>query len=42
MLTPFNCRNYITNLPQDADVVNIERADKNLRQSHHYLNVDVA
>lgn len=42
VLTPFNCRNYIANLPQDVDIMSVERIEKNLRKPHRYLNLSVA
>jgi hypothetical protein len=40
-LTPFNCRNYISDLPQDMDIVSVEPVARNVRQPHRYLNLDI-
>jgi len=38
-LTPANCRQHLTDLPQDVDVVRIEAIKKRASRSHEYLHV---
>ena len=37
-LTPVNCRNHLDDLPQDMDVVRVDRVERKVRQPHRYLN----
>lgn len=39
-LTPANCRNFIPDLPYDADVVNLERTQNRVAAPHRFLNLD--
>lgn len=39
-LTPANCRNFIPDLPYDADVVNLERTQSRVSAPHRFLNLD--
>ena len=38
-LTPANVHNYLSDLPQDCDVVAVDPIDRRVRRQHHYLNV---
>jgi SpoVK/Ycf46/Vps4 family AAA+-type ATPase len=37
-LTPGNCRNHLEDLPQDMDVMRVDRVERKVRQPHRYLN----
>ena len=37
-LTPRNCRHYLTDLPQDVDVVKVEPVQRRVVKRHRYLN----
>jgi proteasome-associated ATPase len=37
LLVPLNCHRHISDLPQDVDVVNVERPRRPLRRRHSYL-----
>lgn len=37
-LTPVNCRSYLDDLPQDVDVVRIDRVQRRVRHPHKYLS----
>lgn len=37
-LTPQNCRNYLDDLPQDVDVVRVERMERKSGQAYRYIN----
>lgn len=37
-LTPFNCRQHLTGLPHDLDVVNVEPVVRRVARSYQYLN----
>ena len=39
MLTPDNCRSHMSDLPEDADVVRIERVERRPKNSQQYLTV---
>lgn len=39
VLTPANCRRHLETLPQDVDVVRVERSDPPARRSYRYLRV---
>jgi proteasome-associated ATPase len=38
-LTPANCHRHLADLPQDVDVVRVERVNRRVSRPHHYLNV---
>jgi proteasome-associated ATPase len=38
-LTPANCRRYLDDLPQDVDVVKVERPERKVAQPQRYLKV---
>ena len=38
-LTPANCRRFIEGLPQDVDVVRVERVSSPTRRSYRYLSI---
>jgi proteasome-associated ATPase len=38
-LTPANCRNHLTDLPQDVDVVRVEPIQRKVSRPHAYLRV---
>jgi hypothetical protein len=38
-LTPANCRNHLTDLPQDVDVVRVEPAQRKVSRPQRYLSV---
>ncbi|HEX8000748.1 MAG TPA: ATP-binding protein [Pyrinomonadaceae bacterium] len=38
-LTPFNCHQYLSDLPQDVDVVSVELVRRKVARPHLYLNV---
>jgi hypothetical protein len=37
-LSPHNCKNYIDDLPQDVDVVRVDRVERKVSQPHRYIN----
>ena len=39
LLTPGNCRRYLTDLPQDVDVVRVEPVQRAVPRLHHYRKV---
>jgi proteasome-associated ATPase len=39
LLTPVNCSRFVTDLPQDVDVVSVEPVNRKPAQVHHYLRV---
>lgn len=41
-LTPENVRRYITDLPRDMDVIDVELIHRHVAQPHKYLNLSVA
>jgi proteasome-associated ATPase len=38
VLTPANCRNYLEDLPQDVDVVRVERVQRRVSNPYRYFN----
>ena len=38
-LTPANCRQHLTDLPQDVDVIRVERIQRRVARPHTYLHV---
>ena len=38
-LTPANCRQHLTDLPQDVDVVRVEAIQRKVARPHAYLHV---
>jgi proteasome-associated ATPase len=40
VLTPANCRHYLTDLPQDVDVVSVEPVKRDASRAHRYLESD--
>jgi len=42
VLTPANCRNHLSSLPQDANVVGVTPVDRQVRHPHRYLTLNVA
>jgi proteasome-associated ATPase len=38
-LTPLNCHQYLSDLPQDVDVVSVEAVQRKVARPHLYLNV---
>lgn len=39
LLTPVNCTQFVSDLPQDVDVVSVEPVKRKAAQVHHYLRV---
>jgi proteasome-associated ATPase len=37
-LTPQNCRNYLDDLPQDVDVVRVDRVERKVSRPYRYIN----
>jgi len=37
-LSPHNCKNYIDDLPQDVDVVRVDRVERKVSQPYRYIN----
>ncbi len=37
-LTPHNCRSYIDDLPQDVDVVRVDRVERKVSRPYRYIN----
>jgi proteasome-associated ATPase len=40
VLTPANCRNFLTDLPYDADIVNVERPLRRPAATHRFINLE--
>ena len=38
LLTPYGCKNYLTDLPQDVDVVRVDVVDRKVRRPHAYIS----
>jgi ATP-dependent 26S proteasome regulatory subunit len=42
VLTPINCRRYLSSLPDDVDVVSVQPVEKKVAHPHRYLHLQAA